>query len=294
MVRVLDTIDSCAQPYLDGLNACFPGWGDARLFDWCFRRQVGGPAADLLVAGDDDAPIAGSAITYRRTVRSGTEELIACMTGSWTMPEARGRGLFRAMMQASLEQARRRGCRLLIAFAADGNGSVPALASASARIVEAAYLTSPEAGPAVPGGTTALPMEAAADACLAWRAASPASHFSYSPAEWHGQMVGRPDQEVLALSFAPGFAAVMARRPGVDWLIDMSAGGKPPTADAIERIAAASRAEGRRLFAYATDPGVIECLAGRGYTVKPGGVYLMPTDQTPVEGDWALVNGDRM
>ena len=296
MVRLVGDIDTCSAAYLDGLNACFPGWGDAPQFDWCFRRKAGGPPADLLVAETGAAIVAGSAITYRRASRGGVEEQIACMTGSWTLPEARGQGLFRAMMLASLEQARTRGCRLLIAFAADGNGSVPALVSASAEIVQAAYLTSPEEGPAVGPDASGIPplaIEAGCDVCLAWRSASPASHIVYTPDEWRGQMAERPGLAVRAVRLSPDGAAVVARRGMVDWLIDLGAGAGTDTANAIERVAAASRAEGRRLFAYATDPHVIRDLASLGYSVKPGGVYLMPTDGG-VERAWAFANGDRM
>lgn len=294
MIRLVEDPDNCSAAYIDGLNACFPGWGGDARFDWCFRRRAGGPSADLLVATENERLVAGSAVTYRRASRGGVEEPIACMTGSWTLAEARGRGLFRAMMRASLDQARARGCRLLIAFAADGNGSVPALVSASAGIVPAAYLTSPEtAPPGNEGDTASLAIEAVGDACLAGRSASAASHFVYTPAEWHGQMVEHPGRDMHGLRLSNDGAAVVARWDAVDWLIDLGAGSGMGIADAIERVAAASRSEGRRLFAYATDRATIERLAGRGYVVKPGGVYLMPTDGG-VEQDWAFANGDRM
>lgn len=90
---------------LHALNACFPHWGGRAMFDWCFTRRGAGRAPGMMSLWVDGRAVAGSAISYRRVaVRGGAEVTAGIMTGSWTLPEARGAGAFTRLIAASREQ----------------------------------------------------------------------------------------------------------------------------------------------------------------------------------------------
>ena len=294
MIRPVEDLDAIAGPYLDGLNLSFPGWGDARMFDWCFRRAVGAPPADLFVVEEEGVLIAGSAVTYRRLRRGdGAVEPVGCMTGSWTLPAARGRGLFKQMIAVSLDQARAQGCRLLVGFGAAANASYSSLAAVAADVVEAAFLTSPDAGPERP----ALPEAPIghAEAAFAARSFEPdVGHIVYEPGQWLGQMIGRPGP-TRTLDLGSGLFAVVEPRGSVDRLLDVSTADPAAFVAAVERAAAAGRSAGRSLSTYSVDPEVIAELTRRGYASTPACYYLLQTRDEPLPRErWWFANGDRM
>ena len=280
MIRLAADLEAVEAPYLRGLNRSFPGWGGKAMFDWCFRRRAGGPAADLLVATDEEGGlVAGSAITYRRALRAGAAapEPIACMTGSWTAPAARGRGLFRAMIEASRVRAAERGCPLLIAFAAVSSPSARALAAAGAAMLPAAYLT-------LTGRRegTVVDIEEAVEAFAARPVAAGFGRLVYQPAEWRGQFVDRP-HEVTALRLPRGLYALV----GGGRLLDVSSSDGASFVDAAIRAGPVS--------AYSVDPEVVAALTARGCAATPGGVYLLRAGASAaVPERWHFANGDRM
>ena len=295
MIRLVEDVDAVERRYLEALNLCFPGWGGAEMFDWCFRRRAGGPSADLFVAEEDARLIAGTATTYRRAFRPGRgEETIGCMTATWTLRAARGRGLFPRMIEESRLLADRRGCALLIAFAGAGKASRPGLLAAGAEAVEDAFLTSP--GPPAPSAVAPEPVRVdEAVANLATRAVDDAlNHLLYSPDEWRGQIIDRP-VPVESWRLPGGAVAVVERCGASDRLLDVSAGGGKAFVAAALEAATLSASFGRRLSAYTLEPRVIEALAGRGWERSRSWLYLMSTDAGPVDRDpWWFANGDRM
>ena len=293
-IRLVEPDAAVRAPYLEGLNACFPGWGDGVSFDWCFQRTAGAAPADLFVAEEDGRLIAGSAITYRMFRRpDGGVEPVGCMTGSWTLRAARGRGLFQRMIEDSKMQARRRGCRLLIAFASAGKASRPGLLAAGAVPIEAAFLASPDDGP-----TAALERAGVDAAVAAFAGRGPEGgslSIAYRAGDWRGQMVDRP-HPVECWRLGDGLIAVVERTgTGVDRLLDVSCRGREPFLAAVERAAALSRSAGRRLSVYSLDQAVIAALAGRGFTESRAWFYVMTTGtEPPPTASWWFANGDRM
>src|SRR5258708_14792865 len=86
------------REYIEGANMAFGHWGDLPLFTWVFRD-----GAEILFLDDERGrAVAGSGIVYR-TLGSG--QRAAIMTGSWTLPESRGRGALSRMAQATFEAA---------------------------------------------------------------------------------------------------------------------------------------------------------------------------------------------
>src|SRR4051812_19943519 len=116
--------DGIGSEYLRSLNACFPHWGDETVYNWCFERPVAGLKADQMIIRLNGSVIAGSAVSYR-TIRfpHGPTALAGIMTGSWTLPEARGQGCFTRMIEESVSLAASRGCAGLLAFVTEDNPS---------------------------------------------------------------------------------------------------------------------------------------------------------------------------
>jgi hypothetical protein len=153
--------------YLDGLRTAFPGWGDEARFAWCFERALAGRDPDLLLVHDGAATIAGSAITYRMLQLPGGARVRAgIMTGSWTLPSARGRGAFTRVIEESRALSPR-----LLAFVTAENPSRRRLEAAGALAIPSFYCR----------GVRALP-EPPRDAV----------RFVYEPDEWRSQFLDRP------------------------------------------------------------------------------------------------------
>jgi GNAT superfamily N-acetyltransferase len=288
--------DEVEARYLEGLNACFPGWGGPSMYDWCFRRAVGGPPADLFVAEEAGRLIAGSATTYRIARRPGrAPEPIGCMTATWTLRAARGRGLFERLIEESRLQARRRGCRLLTAFAGTGKASRPGLLAAGAEAVEGAFLTSPAAEEQAGRREEAPPTMAETVAAFAGRRLAPGlSRLDYASEAWRGQMLDRP-HSVERRRLTGGAVALIERAGEVDRLLDVSTGAGDDFVAAVLEAAEVSAPHGRRLSAYSLDRGVIDALAGRGFAVTRAWLYLMAAaGELDAEERWWFANGDRM
>ena len=178
--------------YLAALNECFPGWGDEAMFSWCFERIMAGHSADLLEVRDDGQLIAGSAISYRNVLLPGGEIVKAgIMTGSFTVPAARGRGLFSRMIDDSLAAIRRRESAMLLAFVTSTNGSCRRLAAAGATMVPSFYCRRAH-------GRVTPPV---------WTNAEDAARFVYTDDEWSSQFVDRPHP--ASLSVTDDFKAVV-------------------------------------------------------------------------------------
>jgi hypothetical protein len=129
-------IDEAPAPetFVAGHRANFGGSMDGAEYAWWFNRTVGGPTADVWVYFDEDVAAAGSAVSYRMLA---TGELVAVMTGSWTDPAYRRRGLFRETIERSRELAALRGAQALLGFAAAVRTSIAPLSAVAARVADA-------------------------------------------------------------------------------------------------------------------------------------------------------------
>lgn len=295
MIRLVEDIDQIADAYLERLNLCFGGWGDRLRFDWCFRRRTGAAAADVFVAESDDALVAGSATTYRLAQRTGPRpEPVGCMTASWTVRQARGTGLFADLIEQSRIHARRRGCRLLIAFAGAGKASRPGLLQAGAVPVEGAFLTSPGGPSDARPERGSAGIEETIAAFERRRFDDDLSHYLYEAEQWASQMLDRPGS-IERRRLASGAIAVIERAGDADRLLDVSCGNGSTFAEGVAEAASVSHASGRRLSAYSLDPDTIAALTARGFSTSPAWLYLMSTDARSLEDErWWFANGDRM
>jgi hypothetical protein len=132
-----------ARKTLSCLNTCFPAWGDERTFNWAYERSMHNqPAPDYLVITEDGKPIAGSGVNYRQVLfPNGASAIGGIMTGSWTLPVARGRGCFTRFIEESIRITRRRTGALLLAFVTEDNSSCRQLCKAGAATFPSSYFT---------------------------------------------------------------------------------------------------------------------------------------------------------
>lgn len=280
--------------YLEGLEAGFGHWGGDDRFDWAFLRRCGGPAADLILLRDGTAVLAGSAVTYRMVAGDdGVTKLVGIMTGSWTLPESRGRGCFTHIVEWSRRTALARGAALLLAFVTDDNASRRRLEAAGAVTSETSYLFTTEQT-TVPGEgvasvtASATDVERVAEQALVER--RPGHRFTYpDAAAWLGQFVHRPDPvEVVTVA---GATVVLERAEKADRVLAVVGGDDDgATLDGLVRTAIAAR---KQLFCFSTDPAWSAAAKARGLTSAPGRLTMLPPGAA-LPGRWSIAGGDRM
>lgn len=201
--------------FLGGLNAAFPGWGGDARFSWCFERALAGRPPDLLVARDGGEVVGGSAVTYRAlALPDGARVVAGIMTGSWTLPAARGRGVFTRIVEESLALSPR-----LLAFVTAANASRGRLEAAGAVGVPTYYCR----------GATSMP-----------EPPQSAVRFVYSADEWRSQFLGRP--EPVEWIATDRWRAALERAGPVDRVLFVDG----DRAAAVRSLADA----GRRLFCF--------------------------------------------
>ncbi len=125
MNKVLLNPANYQDKYLEYVNFCFPNWGQKEQYNWAFNRTAGSLKADiLLLTNEQDEVIAGSGITYRNIkTAAGEQRSIGVFTGSWTLPQARGRGCFTQIIQEFLKLCTEKNIDYLTAFVTESNAS---------------------------------------------------------------------------------------------------------------------------------------------------------------------------
>jgi hypothetical protein len=146
MEKIVINPESFQSQYIRYINECFSHWGQDKEYDWAFNRRVGEHTADIMIIrNEEDEVIAGSAVTYRKLEKpDGSHIDIGIMTGSWTLPKARGRGCFSKIIQLSKELAGQRGVPYLTAFVTESNASFRRLRGAGSVLLPTSFLFSPK------------------------------------------------------------------------------------------------------------------------------------------------------
>lgn len=287
--------------YLSGLNRSFGDWGDRSTYRWDFEREVGTRPADLMILRDQGKIVAGSAVSYR-IVRYGVDELlIGVMTGSWTLPEARGRGAFSQVIDASRRLVASRGGTALIAFVTQENASRRRLVAAGCLEVPTWYVAStnetvaPTDAPVVEPGSATVE-----ELFLAHRRSQSggnAAHVMYPSIEvWASQFLDRP-LPVERLT-AAGCHCLVERSPVSDRVLWLD--GRDPSA-AVAALLARAVDAGRQLFVFTTQAGLAQTGVDLGMAAKPGSVAVLhalygpdrPASPASLPTEWGLQGGDR-
>lgn len=287
--------------YVEHLNASFGRWGDMDRYRWAFERAAGAPAADLMILREGATVLAGSAVTYRRARVPGADErLVGIMTGSWTLPPARGRGCFTRVIEESLALCRERGAALLLAFVTEDNASRRRLEAAGCVMFPTEYWIAE---------TGTLPTRASdaeslapkpADAEQLWRLhedrPGEGLGFTYpDAASYAGQFLERPEPvEVLA---GPRGTAIVERAAGAERVLALYA-EDDAREELVRALAAHAWSGGRTLVGFTTGGAPAEAYRAAGFSPRAGFLTALPADPA-LGGAWSrsgvsLENGDRM
>jgi hypothetical protein len=310
--------------YIRCLNTCFGHWGDHVLYQWCFERRIGDFKADLMMFKQGDTILAGSAVTYRKVMLGRTMVHVGVMTGSWTLPEARGRGCFTRIIEESVSLAAAKKAALLLAYVTESNASFRRLAGAGSALFPTHYLFS-NAGTPVPESACAVePVTEVREGVetiivrLKERQAG-FSHFTYTIPEWESQFLARPgDTEFLRIGSLG--LAVVERKQNSDRIRMLSLTKESAFADCMKALLKRAGESRRDVFMFTTSsawrdeclklkmahsPGFLTALAADeaallkafpGETAlpdnlaneiyNPGGPWSIPP--------WDIQSGDRM
>ncbi len=294
--RAIDPSDpGDRRDYLHGLTTSFGHWGDETTFAWAFQRECGGPPADLVVLHEGARAIAGSAISYRRVALGTQPRLAAIMTGSWTLPEARGRGCFSRIVDWSVRTAERRGAALLVAFVTEDNPSCRRLQAAGAAGVETSYLLSSDETPAPAAGCEESRPLGDVDPWTRLHAVEQAgavSSFVYPDREaWLGQFVRRP--EPVEVVDAGGTTVLVERAARSDRVLLAPVVDAAAARRALAALWRSAFDGGRQLFCFSTQPAWRDAALALGLRALPGRMTILPAKAAP-SGTWRVHGGDRM
>jgi hypothetical protein len=311
------------RQYLESLNVCFPGWGGREMFDWCFSRESAGSRPDLMMLHDDAGrPLAGTANTYRRVgLPNGQTMVVGIMTGSWTLPEARGRGAFTRLIEESRELAAARQAGLLLAFCTRTNGSAGRLQAAGSALIPSWYCrSSPErrtAAAVANGGARAYVESRTGDASAAgsdgsgdgmdtyrsdYRDIADAVRLIYTADEWRDQFERRPNAVMRVLGESRRWSALVDRTPAFDRVLSLTVaksstpeadGRDDAWADAIVALDARAAAAGRHVFCYTTQSEQASALRERGFEIIDGYMSVLAANEAVVRSACARTGGGR-
>jgi hypothetical protein len=125
--------------FIENLNLCFSNWGGEKNYKHYFERSFNAYKPDIILFRNSSGEvIAGSGISYRTISIDGSITLpIGIMTGSWTLPKARGMGCFARMIEVSRGLCKEKNVPLLTAFVTEDNASYRRLINAGSVCVPA-------------------------------------------------------------------------------------------------------------------------------------------------------------
>jgi GNAT superfamily N-acetyltransferase len=274
--------------YIDGLKRAFNGWGDDALFKWCFERDSGAGPATFLTGWVDGELVAGSAVVWRQLDLEGAREKIGIMSGSWTLPAARGKGFFSQMIETSLQICREEGATRLLAFVTEDNASRRRLEAAGSQMIPSNYCKTmvTGAGP-MPTQTDADPGEVYAR-YVASRSSH--GHFAYpEQAQWAQSMLYR--RQPVQVFDAAGVPVIVEVREEYSMVLCVAADAPARRRAALTAIRCMASEE-KPVLTYAMDRGELD----DAWQVLPGFITALPVDGTvPAIGiGLRIENGDRI
>lgn len=304
MLKVHINPPAVGQVYLPALNAVFPGWGDQRRFDWCFRRATDLRAADLMVLTEDDEPAAGSAVTYRTLATVSGETLaVGIMTGSWTLPTYRRRGLFARMIAESAGIAERNGCGYLLAFVTADNTSRRVLEAAGAEVFPTSYFSAPPRAMAAFRSPRLSPQPLTAEIAgrlysLVNRPQQECVRFTYtSVRDFSAQIFERPASVQLWSDTGGGYL-VTEKSGDMITLIYAALAAKPDDGEtgAVRLAAELAGNEACGLYHFSASARFAGNAGEMGLNARPGFItaIALGSKSASLAGRWQVWNGDRM
>lgn len=184
--------------YISYLNECFPGWGNTINYDWTFKKDFGLRNADFFLIENEGEVIAGSALTYRTVAMPNGQTFVhGTMTGSWTLPAARGKGCFSVIIQESEKLVASHQYNFLTAYVTESNASFRRLEAAGSYLVPTNYIacTIPETDEAFEITEVVSPSVAVYEKLYHLRneQVKYSLHYSYTLEEFIAQFIDRAE-----------------------------------------------------------------------------------------------------
>lgn len=292
------------EQYLAALNDTFGNWGGERQYRWAFERDLGAGPADLMVLRDAGQWLAGSAVNYRR-VRDANEHetTVGIMTGSWTLPAARGRGMFTRIITESRNFVAERGGSHLLAFVTHDNASCRRLQAAGSWMLPTHYVFASDATPTIESPVQWRPASEAQIAALPGRVESlrrGRARFRYLGADaFRSQHLLRANAtEVLATDAGD---LVVTEDAGFSDRAQLFIPCDETSVEApLGGLLARAQARGRGLFYFSTRDREEKVAAALGLGYKAGFLTVIPatgegTGEIPdALRSWWIDSGDRM
>lgn len=281
------------------LNRCFDGGWDETLYRWYLARPFKGRTPDRIVISDAGEPVAGSVVNYRQLLAAdGSTVDIGIASGSWTVPEARGRGLFTRMMQASTSRAGEQGCRYFLAFVTEDNASRKALERCGATMIPSVYVVNGDS-PNTSGTAGSVERVDASRAEMYGPSGGAGTvRFYYdSAAAWTAQHLERP-LPVHVYRLHDEYAIV--EKTGDTDRLQWTSAHPERRIRVATSLAVRAAASGRKFFMYATGRAAREAAGIDGLVTRPGFVCCLPTGPgcedplTDLGRDWDIQSGDRL
>ena len=323
MIDVSINPENMEGVYLECLNTCFADWGGIEMYRWCFDRRLGDRKPEIMLLEKGGTILGGSAVTYRHAVINGKITVIAIMTGSWTLPEARNQGCFATMIDRSLLLARDAGAALLIAFVTQTNPSMKRLVSKGSAVFPTHYLvagqTEVQPGPPVQLIAVADVGECSLD-IHSFMASGGVGHphFTYSAEEWLSQFVERPEaMEFLCIDGA--CVGIVEKKGPFDRLLSFTGRERYSREDILRACYARSLKNKRRLFFFTASSSLKDYAVELGFEHIPGFLTTLIANEAALRrafpeitagspasaniydpgspwyiGEWDLATGDRM
>ena len=290
--------------YLQSLNACFRKWGDETMFDWVFKRQCGSFQSDRMIVLVDGVPIGGSGVTYREVrLKNGAIVPVGIMTGSWTLPPARGKGVFGRIIEESRELCLRKGCGFLLAFVTHDNPSRRALERSGAGMFPTWYVF---------GEVNARESQEYSWNKESYTPAPPhaLTHFHYSTTEaFLGQFLERPSK--TSILSVPSGNAIIESTPTMERILCISS--RTNRSETLNEVTGVVCREGKKAFYFSScEASPFQLESKQGYLAllsanldvleKSFGHSSVPVDSrcfadpnsAVFVGPWFIEAGDRM
>jgi ribosomal protein S18 acetylase RimI-like enzyme len=291
--------------YLVGLNACFPSWGGDEKFQWALARAFDEQLPDLLVVREEGKAVAGSGVSYRNICVGDARPLrVGIMTGSWTLPEARRRGHFERLIEASRTRTAERGAVLLLAFVTAENPSYRRLAAAGAAQWATHYFSSANERAEVRHSNPVRLTRVSDETNEIYRilervgaARDRTARFVYTADEWVAQFLKRPN-ETEWLRLNEDGATVLETQDGIDRILALYVPTDAGFLEVLQTLTADAVGRGHRLMFFTTSPEQAIYAETFGMKRLPGYLMALPVHpqnaQTAAIEKWAVQSGDRM
>jgi hypothetical protein len=268
--------------YVDSLNRSFGHWGDVNLYRWCFERSVGGLTPHMMLIRSNGEVKAGSAVTYRKVRHRQSIIRVGIMTGSWTLPDARGKGYFTKITEQSLRGAKSNKAALLLAFVTETNPSFRRLVQAGASLFPTHYLVSSDT-PSLPAAgqepRVAHDIGESVDIMLGRLATGRRGHtrFEYTPAEWQSQFLDRPG-EIEVLMIEDGNIAIVEKQGLFDRILFLSLKSERSFSHSVALLLRRALLGGRKVFLFTTSLQRKRACEKLGFQHIPGCLTALKAD----------------